>query len=55
MYTWWAFVRTDLGAFMKVRIQADTQWEATEMLRATYGSNLLSEAARDNTPQTYLA
>lgn len=55
MYTWWAFVKTDVGAFMKVRVQADTQYEATEMLRGMYGYNLLSEAARDNTPQSYLA
>jgi hypothetical protein len=45
MYTWWAFVRTDVGAFMKVTVQADTQYNAMQMLRNMYGTNLCSEAA----------
>lgn len=50
MVTWWAFVRTGSGAFMRVTVQAPTQWQAQEQLRAQYGNQLISEAAYDNTP-----
>lgn len=45
MQTWWAFVRTDVGAFMKVTVQAPDNWTATQMLREIYGDKLISEAA----------
>lgn len=46
MYTFWAFVKTVTGGFMVVTVQANTNYEATQMLRAQYGELLLSEAAR---------
>lgn len=48
MATWWAFVRTSNGSFMRVMVQAPTQWQAQQQLLAQYGSNLVSEAAYDN-------
>lgn len=51
MYKWWAFVRTGLGTFIKVTIYADTQYQATEMLRNMYGDNLQCEAAMSNDPE----
>jgi hypothetical protein len=45
MYTWWAFVRTTVGGFMTVTIQAPTQYQAQQQLRLMYGSELISEAA----------
>ena len=45
MKTYWAFVRTDVGCFMRVTVQADHPWNAKQMLLAMYGNNLISEAA----------
>lgn len=45
MQTWWAFVRTGVGGFIKVTVQAPDAWTATQILRNTYGSNLLTEYA----------
>lgn len=46
MYTFWAFVKTVTGGFMMATVQANSNYEATQMLRAQYGDRLLSEAAR---------
>lgn len=45
MRTWWANVQTVTGGFMRVTVQANTAYEATQMLRSMYGSKLLSESA----------
>lgn len=45
MYTWWAFVRTGVGAFVKVTVQAPDAHTATVMLRNMYGGNLISDYA----------
>lgn len=46
MQTYWAFVRTGAGAFMKVTIQADNPFNAYQMLCAQYGrENMISEYA----------
>jgi len=45
MYTWWALVRTTVGGCIKVTVQADDAWTATQMLRNMYGSNLINEHA----------
>lgn len=45
MYTWWAFVRTGVGTFIKVTVQADDCHTATVMLKNMYGSNLMTESA----------
>lgn len=45
MNTYWAFVRVDTGAFIKVTVQADNPYNATQMLKAMYGPQLISESA----------
>ena len=45
MYTYWAFVSTGTGSFIKVTVQAPNAYVAYEMLKAQYGSKLLSQAA----------
>lgn len=45
MYTYWAFVRTVVGGFMRVTVQADNPYNAYQMLRAMYGNQLISESA----------
>ncbi len=45
MYTWWAMVRNAQGGYMRVTVQADTAYNATQMLRSMYGSQLVSESA----------
>jgi len=45
MNTYWAFVRTGTGAFMRVTVQADTPYNAKQMLLSMYGDQLISEAA----------
>jgi hypothetical protein len=46
MYTWWIFVKSGVGHFIKVTIQANTQQEAQIMLENQYGENLIGSAAR---------
>jgi hypothetical protein len=45
MNTYWAFVRTVPGSFMRVTVQADTPYNAYQMMKAMYGSLLISEYA----------
>lgn len=45
MNTYWALVSTGVGSFIRVTIQADNQWNATQMLKSMYGSQLISESA----------
>ena len=45
MNTYWAFVKTVTGGFIKVTVQADTSYTAYEIMRATYGDRLLSAYA----------
>lgn len=45
MNTYWALVRTVAGGFMRVTIQADNPYNAYQMMRSMYGSQLLSESA----------
>jgi len=45
MYTYWALVETVHGGFMRVTVQADNPYNAYQMLKAMYGSKLLSESA----------
>jgi hypothetical protein len=46
MQTFWAFVETSNSGFIRVTVQANTWFEANEMLKAMYGTRLMSEAAR---------
>jgi hypothetical protein len=45
MHTYWAFVRTGVGAFIRVTVQADNPYTATQMLKAMYGNKLISDCA----------
>ena len=45
MKTFWALVRTVPGAFIRVEIQADTPYNAYQMLKAMYGDQLISSTA----------
>lgn len=45
MKSWWFFVRTGVGSFIKVIIQAENSYVAYEMAKAQYGSQLISSFA----------
>lgn len=45
MQTYWANIRTTAGGFIRVTIQAPNPFVATEMLKAMYGEQLLSDFA----------
>lgn len=45
MHTYWAFVRIEVGAFMRVTVQADNPYIATQMLKSMYGDKLISDFA----------
>ena len=45
MQTFWALIRTDGGLITRVTVNADNTYAATQMLRAMYGSMMLSESA----------
>lgn len=45
MHTYWAFVRTDVGAFTRVTIQADNPHNAYKLLKMLYGESLISQSA----------
>jgi hypothetical protein len=42
---YWAFVKTGVGGFIKVTVQADNPYVAGEMLKNTYGTNLMTGPA----------
>jgi hypothetical protein len=43
--TYWAFVKTGTGSFIKVTVQAPNPYVAGEILKNTYGQNLQSGPA----------
>jgi hypothetical protein len=45
IYSYWAFVKTGTGSFIKVTVQAPNSYIAEQMLKNTYGSNLMTGAA----------
>lgn len=45
MNTYWANVKTGIGGFIKVTVQAPNAYIAGEMLKNTYGTNLLTGPA----------
>ncbi len=45
MNTYWAHVRIAVGAFIRVTVQADNPYIATQMLKALYGDKLISDFA----------
>lgn len=45
MNTYWAFVSTGTGAFIRVTVQADNPYNAYQILLSMYGDNLISESA----------
>lgn len=45
MYNYWALIRNSNGAPMRVTLQASNAYEAIQLFRAIYGSNLMSEGA----------
>ncbi len=47
MKCWWAFVKTtpNGSGFIRVTVHADNWFQANEMLKNLYGSNLMSSAA----------
>lgn len=46
MNTYWAFVRTGTGSFIKVYVNADNAYVAKEMLIGMYGDDLMTGAAQ---------
>jgi hypothetical protein len=46
MYTWWAFIDTTNGGFIKATVQANTPYEACEIMRNMYGNNFRGTVAR---------
>lgn len=47
MKSFWVFVRTVPGSFMRVVIQADNSYNAYQMAKAMYGNQLISSFASD--------
>ena len=47
MKSFWVFVRTVPGAFIRVVVQADNSYNAYQMLKAMYGDQLISSYASD--------
>ena len=45
MNTYWAFVKTGVGGTIKVTVQANNAYVAGEMLKNTYGTNLMTGPA----------
>lgn len=45
MRTWWFHMRTDGGGVMVVTVQAPDSWQAIQIAKNLYGSNLISEHA----------
>lgn len=45
MHTFFALVNTSSNGIIRVEIQAPNQYAATQMLKAQYGNQLLSEAS----------
>ncbi len=45
MNTYWAFVQTVAGGFIRITVQADTSYSAYEIMKATYGNRLMSAYA----------
>lgn len=45
MQTYFAMVRTVVGGFMRVTVQADNPYNAYQMLKSMYGDKLISEHA----------
>ncbi len=45
MYEYWIMIRNDAGAPMRVTVFADTNYQAIQVARAMYGSQLISESA----------
>lgn len=45
MNTYWANVRTVVGGFMRVTVQAPNPYIAYQMLLSMYGDRLISESA----------
>jgi hypothetical protein len=42
---YWAFVKTGVGGTIKVTVQANNAYVAGEMLKNTYGTNLMTGPA----------
>lgn len=45
MRSWWLHVRTDRGGTIVVTVQAPDSYQAIQIARNMYGSNLISESA----------
>lgn len=45
MNTYWALVRTTVGGYIRVTVQADNPYNAYVMLKSMYGDKLISESA----------
>ena len=45
MHTWWFHVRTDGGGLFVATVQAPNSWQAIQIAKNLYGSNLISEHA----------
>ena len=45
MRTYWAFIETQNSGFIRVTVQANSWFDANEMLKSMYGTRLRSEAA----------
>ena len=45
MNTYWAFVQTVVGGFMRVTVQAPNPYQAQQQLQAQYNEKLLSYPA----------
>ena len=45
MIKFWAFVSTENQGYIRVEILAESQYKATQILKAQYGIKLMTEAA----------
>ena len=45
MRTFWALIRTSAGGIIRVTVQAENNFVAYEMMKATYGNQLISASA----------
>jgi hypothetical protein len=45
MYSYWMLIRNDAGGTQRITIQADNPYQAYQMAKAIYGSQMISESA----------
>lgn len=43
-YTWWTHIKLDNGMIQRVEMQANNAYEATQLFKVIYGSQMISES-----------